>query len=170
MTVPKTSGHATGRGRDILGLAGFVSLCLAVSAIGGAITATSVDGWYRTLAKPAFNPPDWIFAPVWTALYLLIAIAGWRAWRQARSGLRQAALSAFAVQLALNLAWSWCFFGLQRLGLAAIEIGVLLCAIGVTGLLLWRVDRWAGALFLPYLAWVGYAALLNVTLWTMNRA
>lgn len=155
-------------GRDVLGLVLFVALCLLVSALGAAVTATSVGSWYQTLEKPLFNPPDWVFAPVWTALYLMMAVAGWRVWRESGPGPRRAALAAFGVQLALNLAWSFLFFGFQRIGLALVEIVVLLVAILATAVLFWRVDRWAGALFVPYALWVGYATALNAALWLLN--
>ena len=151
----------------MLGLVVFVALCLAVSGIGGAVTATSVGTWYQTLQKPPFNPPDWVFAPVWTTLYVLMAIAGWRVWR-ARSEAGRRALSVFAIQLGLNLAWSFLFFGFQQIGLALVEVAVLLLAILATMALFWRIDRLAGALFLPYLIWVGYATLLNASLWQLN--
>lgn len=154
-------------GRDILGLVVFVVLCLVVSGIGGAVTATSVGTWYQTLEKPPFNPPDWVFAPVWTTLYVLMAIAGWRVWR-ARTKAGRRALAVFAIQLGLNLAWSFLFFGFQQIGLALVEVAVLLLAILATMALFWRIDRLAGALFLPYLLWVGYATLLNASLWRLN--
>ncbi len=155
-------------GRDVLGLVFFLVLCLAVSGIGAAVTATSVGTWYPTLQKPAFNPPDWVFAPVWTTLYILMAIAGWRVWRRARSKTARQALTAFAVQLALNLAWSFVFFGFQQIGLALIEILILLLAIVVNTILFWRIDRLAGVLFVPYVLWVGFATVLNASLWWLN--
>jgi tryptophan-rich sensory protein len=138
-----------------------------VGALGGAITATSVGTWYQTLAKPWFNPPDWVFAPVWTTLYVLIGIAGWLVWRSGARG-RGPALGMFAVQLALNLGWSALFFGLRRIDLAMVEIVALLAAIVATGVLAWRVDRRAGALFVPYGLWVGYACALTISLWWLN--
>lgn len=156
------------RSRDVLALVVFLALCFAVSAIGGAITATSVDAWYQTLRKPSFNPPDWVFAPVWTALYIAMAVAGWRVWRRPRAEPRQAALTLFGVQLALNLAWSFLFFGYQRIGLALIDIALLLLAIVATAVVFWRIDRPAGALFVPYALWVAYAAVLNAALWRLN--
>lgn len=156
--------------RDALGLGLFLIVCIAVSGIGGAITATSVGTWYQTLEKPSFNPPDWVFAPVWTALYVMMAIAGWRVWRRTRIAARWTALSVFAVQLALNLTWSLLFFGLQRIDLALAEIVILLLAIGVNTVMFWRIDRLAGALFVPYLLWVAYATALNAALWFLNRA
>lgn len=164
--------RTTGRGklgRDIMGLCGFLLLCLAVSAIGGAITATSVGAWYQALMKPSFNPPDWVFAPVWTTLYIMMAVAAWRVWRRSDRGGTGWALAVFALQLALNLLWSYLFFGLQRIGLAFAEIGALLLVLVVNTYLFWRVDRWAGALFVPYIAWVAFALLLNGAIWWLNR-
>jgi translocator protein len=156
------------RKRDILGFVAFFALCLAVSAVGGAATASSVGTWYQTLAKPSFNPPDWVFAPVWSALYFMMALAGWRVWRL--DGLRRArwALSLFALQLALNLAWSIVFFGLRSIGAALIEIVVLLLAILATTAVFWQRDRVAGMLFTPYAGWVAYATALNAALWQIN--
>jgi len=156
------------RRRDLAGLAGFLLLSLVVSALGGLATATSVGTWYPTLAKPPFNPPDCAFAPVWTVLYGLIAIAGWRIWRLPPAPPRTRALAAFGVQLALNLLWSFLFFGLRAIGVALAEILCLLGAIAVTALLFWRLDRPAGALFLPYLLWVAFATALNASLWVLN--
>jgi benzodiazapine receptor len=156
------------RSRDVLGLTAFLVLCLAVSGIGAAVTATSVGTWYQALHKPVFNPPDWIFAPVWTTLYILMAIAGWRVWRQAGFETGRKALTVFVVQLALNLAWSFIFFGQQRIGLALVEIVILLLAIIVTTALFWRIDRWSGVLFLPYVLWVAFATVLNASLWWLN--
>lgn len=157
-----------GRARDALSLALCIALCFAVSGLGGLITAQSVGTWYQELAKPAFNPPDWIFAPVWTTLYLLMAIAAWQVWR--RAGLRdgRSALTAFGVQLALNLGWSATFFGLRMTGAALIVVLVLLAAIALTLRLFWRVDRLAGALLVPLLAWVGFATVLNAAIWRLN--
>ncbi|MBK8908138.1 MAG: tryptophan-rich sensory protein [Rhodospirillales bacterium] len=166
MTASPSSRRRSGP--DLLGLAGFAVLCLAVSGIGGAITATSVDGWYQTLQKPSFNPPDWVFGPVWTVLYVMMAVAAWRVWRRAGFAGGRAALTAFLVQLGLNLAWTVLFFGLQAIGLALIEIVVLLAAIVVTAVLFRRIDRLAGWLLAPYGLWVAYAMALNTSLWLLN--
>ena len=155
------------RGRDAVVLLGFVALCLAVAAAGGAVTASSVGTWYAGLAKPSFNPPNWVFGPVWTALYLMMAFAGWRVWRR-RGGDARLALGAWALQLALNLCWSLLFFGARLIGAALVEIAVLFAAIVATALLFWRIDRVAGALLVPYAAWVAFAALLNAALWRLN--
>lgn len=156
------------RRRDVIGLVSFLALCLAVSGIGGAITATSVGTWYQALEKPPFNPPDWVFAPVWTTLYVMMAIAGWRVWRRVGIETRKTALIVFAVQLGLNLAWSLLFFGSQRIGLALAEIIVLLVAIIANTTMFWRIDRLAGVLFVPYVLWVAYATVLNAALWVIN--
>lgn len=155
-------------GQDVLGFVVFLVLCLAVSGIGAAVTATSVGTWYQALQKPPFNPPDWVFAPVWTMLYVLMAIAGWRVWRRVRFKGGRKALTVFAVQLVLNLAWSVLFFGLQRIGFALLEIVILLLAIIANTILFWRIDRLAGALFVPYVLWVAFATVLNASLWLLN--
>lgn len=148
-------------------LGGFLLLCLAVGYVGGRVTAPAVASWYPALVKPSFNPPDWIFAPIWTVLYVLMGIAAWRVWRMPPPG-RRRALGLFLVQLALNLGWSLVFFGLQAVGAALIEIGVLFSLIIATMIAFWRLDRWAGLLFLPYAVWVGFAAILNFTIWRLN--
>jgi tryptophan-rich sensory protein len=156
------------RTRDILGLVAFVVVCLAISAVGAWATATSVRDWYPTLNKPAFNPPNWIFAPVWTTLYVMIAVAGWRVWRARGFADAQSAMTAYALQLALNLVWSFVFFGAQAIGAALVEIVALLAAIVVNVRLFRRIDRVAGVLLLPYAAWVSFATVLNAALWQMN--
>lgn len=132
------------------------------------MTATSVGTWYAGLAKPAFNPPNWGFGPVWTALYLMLAVAGWRVWRRRGAGGVRLALGALALQLALNLGWSFLFFGARLIGAALAEIALLLAAILATAVLFWRIDRVAGALFVPYAAWVAFATVLNAALWRLN--
>jgi tryptophan-rich sensory protein len=155
-------------GRNLVALAGFVALCFAVAAAGGAVTATSVETWYAGLAKPPFNPPDWVFGPVWTALYLMIAVAGWRVWRRRSESGAWLALGAWGVQLSLNLSWSMLFFGARMIGAALVEIAVLLAAILITAALFWRIDRIAGVLLVPYTAWVSFATVLNAALWRLN--
>jgi benzodiazapine receptor len=156
------------RTRDTLGFVAFLALCLAASAVGSAATMSSVGSWYQALAKPSFNPPNWIFAPVWTALYFMMAIAAWRVWRL--DGLRKAraAMTLFALQLVLNMVWSIVFFGLRSIGAALAEILVLLLAILATTVVFWQRDRIAGMLFVPYAGWVAFAAVLNAALWRLN--
>jgi len=165
---PDTDFPNPSRARDYTGLAVFIALNAAVSALGGWATAGSVGTWYVTLAKPAFNPPNWIFAPVWTALYLMIAVAGWRAWRRGSGQEARLALTAYAVQLVLNLSWSFVFFGARMIGPALAVIVAILAAILANAFLFWRIDRAAGALLLPYAAWVSFATLLNAALWRLN--
>jgi tryptophan-rich sensory protein len=153
--------------KHLAALAGFILLCLLVAAVGGAVTASSVGTWYQGLAKPSFNPPDWVFGPVWTTLYILMAIAAWRVWRLELAR-RRPALALWALQLALNLCWSFVFFGARAIGPALAEIVVLLAAILATLVLFWRLDRLAGALLVPYAAWVAFAAVLNAALWRLN--
>jgi tryptophan-rich sensory protein len=152
--------------REIAGFMAFIALCISVSALGGAVTASSVGNWYQTLEKPPFNPPDWLFAPVWITLFLMMAVAAWLVWR--RVGLLSRPIAAFTVQLCLNLLWSVLFFGLRSPGLALLEIFVLLVAIAYTARLFLQLEPWAGVLLLPYLLWVGFAAVLNAAIWYMN--
>jgi len=153
---------------DLFGLFVFVTLCLLVSAAGGAVTALSVDTWYQALAKPSFNPPDWVFAPVWTILYCLMGVSGWRVWRHRASQATRGALALFALQLFFNFAWSVLFFGLQRIELALIDIVILFVAIVANMILFWRIERLATLLLAPYAAWVAFATILNVSIWLLN--
>lgn len=154
--------------RDWLGLAGFFLLSFVVSGVGGAITATSVGTWYQTLERSALSPPDWVFGPVWTTLFLFMAVAAWRVWRQEASQARSRALAVYGVQLTLNLLWSALFFGLQQIGWSLVEIVVLLILIILNTVLFWRLDRLAGLLFVPYAAWVAFATFLTASLWLLN--
>jgi benzodiazapine receptor len=165
--IPAESAGAQRR-RSFVALAAFVSLCFLVAAAGGVVTAGSVGTWYVGLAKPSFNPPGWVFGPVWMVLYLMIAVAGWRVWRRRGEAGAWDALAAWGVQLALNLGWSVVFFGARMIGAALVEILVLLAAILVTATLFWRIDRVAGWLLVPYAAWVGFATVLNAALWWLN--
>jgi benzodiazapine receptor len=137
----------------------FLLLTLGVGAGASLFTTPEIPTWYAGLNKPSFTPPDWLFAPVWTSLYIAMAFAAWRVWK--KTGLRSPEMVAFGAQLALNIAWSGIFFSLHRIGAALVEILVLDLAVLVTGLLFYRRDRLAGLLFLPYLAWLGYASLLT---------
>ena len=165
-----TSGaDAPPRSRSGLVLLGFVALCLAVGYVGGAVTAPAVASWYPTLVKPGFNPPDWIFAPVWTALYVLMGIAAWRVWRNSpgQPG-RRRALGLFFLQLALNLTWVLLFFGAHAIGAAAIELAVLFALVILTSRVFGALERVAGVLLLPYAAWLAFALLLNLEIWRLN--
>lgn len=156
---------------------GWLLLPVAVGGASGFVTAGSVATWYRTIAKPAFTPPDWLFGPVWTALYLMMGLAAYLALRAGRragggnggAGTGRAAMTAFLVQLALNGLWSILFFGLERPGLALVEIVALWLAIGWTVREFARLSRVAAGLLIPYWAWVSFAAVLNAAIWWLNR-
>lgn len=143
---------------------------LAVGWLSGVATARSVETWYPSLVKPSFNPPAWVFGPTWTVLYLLMGVALFLVWRQGGNtpGI-QLALSCFAVQLVLNALWSIIFFGMHAPGWAFAEILLLWLAILATLWAFWRVVPTAGWLLVPYLAWVSFAAVLNGSIWILNR-
>lgn len=153
---------------DLIMLAFFVALCLGIGALGAAVVATSIDTWYAELAKPSFTPPDRVFGPVWTILYVLMAIAAWRVWRAADRDTRRGPLTLFALQLAITLGWTVVFFGLQKIGAALATIVVLDVGVVVTMLAFRPIDRWAGLLMVPYLAWVAFATVLNIAIWRLN--
>lgn len=145
-----------------------LALCFGVAALGGLATSSTVDTWYQALNKPAFTPPDWVFAPVWSVLYAMMAVAAWRIWnRRQRPGAR-AALLLFALQLALNLGWSLLFFGLIWPGGALVDIVLLLAVLALTIVAFFRIDRLAALLLAPYWAWTAFAAVLNGAIWMMN--
>lgn len=152
-------------------LALVISIAVAQSAgiIGSFATASSVRGWYQTLEKPSFNPPGWLFGPVWVTLYTLMGIAAWLVWKQGWDDPAvRTALVVYAAHLVLNAAWSPVFFGARELGWALMVIALLLAAILATTYLFFRLDTWAGALFVPYIAWVGFATVLNWAIWRLN--
>jgi len=128
------------------------------------------DAWYRNIAKPSWNPPDKVFAPVWIVLYLCMAAAAWLVWKQSGFAGASFALAIFVVQLVLNGAWSWLFFGRHSVGAALVDILLLWMAIAATIGAFWAHAALAGALLLPYLAWVTFAVALNATIWQLNRA
>ncbi|QGM48172.1 tryptophan-rich sensory protein [Methylocystis heyeri] len=148
-------------------LGALILFLLLVVGGGLAIGILTAPGeWYAGLAKPPFNPPGFVFAPVWTVLYVLIAIAGWRSFEQDRSS---APMKLWWAQLALNFLWSPVFFAAHRIGLAFLVIVALLAAILAFVATCWRKDRPAALLFAPYAAWVGFAAALNGAIWQLNR-
>lgn len=142
---------------------------VVVALLAPLVTRPNIPGWYEALAKPPLTPPNWLFAPVWAVLFAAMAYAAFRiASRPVGIPGRYAALVAFHVQLVLNALWSWTFFGLRSPALASLDIAALLAAILVTLRLFWRLDRPAGALLVPYAAWVGYAAYLTLAIWRLN--
>lgn len=150
-------------------LIGFLVLCFAVAGVASWITQPELGGWYASIRTPAWNPPNWLFGPVWTTLYAMIALAGWLAWQAEVGPQRTRVLWLFAIQLVLNFAWSPLFFKLHQPGLAAIEIVFLWVAIGAFTVMAWDVSRMSSLLFIPYWAWVSFAAVLNITIWHMHR-
>ena len=151
-------------------LAVFAAIMAAVAAVGGSLRP---GAWYATLSKPSWTPPPWLFGPVWTVLYVLIAVAGWRVWRAdpapGRDAWRAAALILWGVQAVLNMAWSWLMFGLNRIDLAAADIVALWIAIAGFTAAAAPVSRPAAWLFAPYLTWVSFAAALNFAVLWLNR-
>jgi len=147
----------------------WLGICFAVAAAGGRLTASEIPGWYRTLVKPAIAPPNWVFGPVWTLLYALMAIAAWRVWLAAPSPLRDWGLALFMVQLGLTFAWSRIFFRQHAIGAALVEVVLLWAAIGATTLVFQRIAPLSAWLMAPYWAWVSFAAVLNAAFWRANR-
>jgi translocator protein len=155
--------------RDWIALLIFFGICFAVAASASAVTANSVKTWYPRLLKPAGTPPPWIFGPVWSILYLLMATAAWLVWKQRIHQDVSLALVLFMTQLALNGLWSLLFFGLRRPGAALVKIIVLLVAIAVTALRFAELSTPAFWLMTPYGAWVLYASYLNLGIWRLNK-
>jgi benzodiazapine receptor len=157
------------RGSDILKLVLSIVICQGAGFLGSLATRPSIATWYKTIAKPSFNPPNAVFGPVWITFYLLMSISLFLVWRQwgAAKGVRPA-LIIFFVQLALNTLWSVLFFGLRQPGWAFLEIVVLWLFILLTMMVFWRLSRVAGLLLLPYLLWVSFASALNFAIWRLN--
>jgi len=158
-----TMEPATSR-RSLIGLA----LCLVLVAGVASLSALFMPGdWFRALIKPPLNPPDWVFAPVWTTLYICIAIAGWLIWRTSAAG--RSAFTLWTVQLLLNAAWSPLFFGMERADLALLDIIPMLIVIIATIVVGMRLRPLAAWLLVPYAAWVSFASYLNAAIWYLNR-
>ena len=143
-------------------------LAVVAAALSGAIFKP--DEWYESLRKPVWNPPNWIFPIAWSGLYLMIAAAGWLVWEAAAPGNRLAPMTVYGVQLALNATWSAIFFGMKRMDLAFAELILLWLSIVATMVVFLPVSTLAVWLLVPYLAWVSFAGVLNVTIWRLNRS
>ncbi len=152
-----------------IGLACFiwVVICLIISSLAGWVSATHVETWYTTIQKPWFNPPSWVFAPMWTLLYIMIGIAGGLLWNKRKN--HPAAMNWYIVQLIFNFAWSFIFFAGHAIGWALIDIAVLWVAIACTVIASFRSSKGAAWLLIPYWLWVSFATLLNSYLWILNR-
>ena len=148
-----------------------VIICLAVGYLSGMVTRASITTWYPTLVKPSFNPPNWIFAPVWTSLYVMMGVAAGLIWNQitTQKSAVTKALQIFAIQLILNALWSYLFFGLHNLMLATIEVVLLWLMIFETYSQFAKINKTASYLMLPYLAWVSFASVLTASIWWLNR-
>ena len=154
---------------QLAGLLGWLLAAFAAGAV-GAVASVDAASFYAQLTKPSWAPPAWVFGPVWSALYALMAVAAWLVWRSVRStaGSRAVALGLFGVQLAANVLWSWLFFAWHRGALAAVEVLVLVALIVATVVAFWRISRPAALLLVPYLAWVSFASVLTWAVWRSN--
>lgn len=155
---------------DLIRLIVAIVACQSAGLLGALATQTGSSSWYQQLHKPPFNPPGWVFGPVWTALYLMMAVAAWLVWRQGLS-IRpvRVALVLFAAQLALNVAWTPVFFGMRSIVGGLVVIVLLLAAIVATTAAFWPLSRPAAGLMLPYLGWVCFATVLNASFLVLNR-
>lgn len=150
-----------------LGLAAWLAVAFGAAAVGG-LGSIRAGTFYASLAQPAWAPPASVFGPVWTVLYALMGVAAWLVWRVGGFGAARTALTLFLLQLAVNASWSWLFFAWQQGGLAFADIVLLLVLLAATVVAFWRIRPLAGALLLPYLLWVGFAAALNWSIWQLN--
>ncbi|HUL36089.1 MAG TPA: TspO/MBR family protein [Thermodesulfobacteriota bacterium] len=154
---------------EILKLVASVILCQIVGFLGSLFTTPAIPTWYATLKKPFFTPPNWIFTPVWVSLFILMGISLFFIWQRQGQPQFKKALILFFVQLVLNVLWSVAFFGLRSPLLGLVDIVLLWIAILFTILHFLRISKFSGVLLLPYLMWVSFAALLNFSLWILNR-
>lgn len=159
--------HSLSGKQQMAGLLGWLAVS-AAAAVVGALASIRAAQFYASLVRPGWAPPASIFGPVWTLLYLLMAVSAWLVWRRGGFGAHGRALMLFLAQLALNALWSWLFFGWHLGAWAIADIVALWLLIAATVAAFWRVQALAGALLLPYLAWVGFAAALNLTVWRLN--
>ena len=153
--------------KQALGLAGWLLVSFVVGGI-GSVASIDAAGFYGQLTQPSWAPPAWLFGPVWTVLFVLMAVSAWLVWRKHGGRGADVALKLFAAQLVANALWTWLFFAWQQGGLALAEIAILWLLILATMLAFWRLHRLAALLLLPYLAWVSFAAALNLALWRLN--
>ena len=157
--------------QKIIRIAVVLTTCLLVGYFSGMVTRDSISTWYRTLVKPSFNPPNWVFAPVWTILYIMMGVAGGMVWNRLEKDPENVkkAFTFFIIQLALNAAWPVIFFYLHNPFLALLEIILFWLIIFETYTQFKKIDKTAGLLLIPYLAWVSFATVLNASIWWLNR-
>jgi len=147
----------------------FIIFSFSAAALGSVFTNRTVKTWYQTIKKPSWNPPSKVFAPVWTILYIMMAVAGWMVWERLPHKTFSWPMILFFIQLVLNALWSGIFFALRSPGWALLEIILLWAFIVLTMFSFWTVYWIAGILFLPYFLWVSFASFLNFTIWRLNR-
>lgn len=146
-----------------------IAITLSIGALGGWATATSVKTWYPFLNKPSFNPPNWLFAPVWTSIYILLGISAYLVWaRRVHIIHFPRTVAIYFIQLILNLGWSFIFFYLHEIGFAFAEILILLVFILLNAYTFYKIDKWAGLLFIPYIIWVSFASFLTYNIFILN--
>lgn len=153
---------------ELIGLVSWLAVCHSVGAVGAILTMSGLSNWYPSIQKPSFNPPNWVFAPVWMFLYTMMGLSAWLVWRERRAAQLQTPLGWFTIQLALNLAWSSLFFALEHPGLAFVDSVMMSLAILATIISFWKVSHTASIMLIPYLAWVIFATVLNYTIWQLN--
>jgi translocator protein len=163
---PTTGAVYSSPVRSALALVGWLALSFTAAAMGGFFLPGE---WYAGLRKPSWNPPSWIFGPVWTVLYATMAVAAWLVWKRGGFAGQRVALSLFLMQLLLNAMWSPLFFGLRNPGLAFVDIVLLWLAVLAAVVAFWKTRPLTGALLVPYLAWVMFASVLNFAIWRLNR-
>ena len=145
-----------------------VAIPLFIGLLSGYLTAEAME-LYQNLEQPAFSPPGWIFGPVWIVLYILMGYASYRVWERREKYKVNTALTYYGVQLVFNFFWSLIFFRFQLRGLALLEIFILLTLIIITTIKFYKIDKWAAYLLFPYIGWVGFATILNYSIWILNR-
>ena len=153
------------RSKDLVGLAFWVVLTFSVAALASQFEP---DEWYTNIAKPTWTPPGWLFGPVWGILYLSMSVSTWLVWLQRHKTAVSRSLIFYFAQLAINGIWSWLFFGRQWIGLALIDLIVLVILVAITVVMFLRVRKTAGLMLLPYLLWISFSAALNFQIWRMN--
>jgi translocator protein len=152
---------------DLRSLVGFAAITSLFASLGSTFTARSLDSWYRGLLKPEWAPADSVFAPAWTIVFALIAAAGWMIWKEFKAA-PKVAWALYALQLALNVGWSYCFFALRNPRLGLVEVIVLWVVVFANLIAFWRLKPIAGKLLVPYWAWVSFTLILNFRLWQLN--
>lgn len=160
MSQPNTIKHY------VLPCLTLVIICLLIAFLSGWVTQSHIDPWFNNLQKPSFNPPAWLFGPVWTILYIMIGISGGIAWKQRQT--HKAVWYLFVFQLIFNFAWSFIFFGAQQIGWALVDMTILLISVIVLIVAAWRQQRLISYLLIPYGLWLAFAFVLNSCLWYLN--